>query len=613
MSLRPASANWFELLVMRDDLAEAMKVLASSRRIELQSHGETKAPMLMPECRELLEEFDELERRYRHHWPAPAPHEPDERDEPYNMLRDALGRLRDWAADAPNVVGRLERLTERSNDQELLLEMLQEAESLPDLEQFSRAGPMLESGLFLLGSGDWPDSTSGTVIIQRVAVPAHRFLMAVGLPEEMSALEQQLHAQKARRLSLPPDLPPKAKDAEMVMQDRLLETRRQLEDARQALRNLHQRCDVADALADALFVRWYVNSVPELSATENFAWVSGWTSDADGDELQSLLAEGGVKGLMQLTEAPPGYEAPLLLKNPRWMRPFEIFTEMLGVPSAGAADPTRVVAIATPLMFGYMFGDVGHGAVLLAAGFLLQRRFPALRLLIYGGVMSILFGFAFGSVFTLETVIRPLWIHPLEKPVVMLFVPMAAGAVLLLLGMCLDALQAHWQRKGRYWWETAAGFVLCYLALLGSMREPRLLWLALAGALWFVAGHALVSAGRRFAAAGGAAVEFLESMLQLIVNTISFVRVGAFALAHAGLSMAVVGLAYASRSIFFTAIILVLGNVLIIALEGLVVSVQTTRLVLFEFFVRFLHAEGRPFRPLAPLFTTPPPRHRRQQ
>jgi len=53
--------------------------------------------------------------------------------------------------------------------------------------------------------------------------------------------------------------------------------------------------------------------------------------------------------------------------------------------------------------------------------------------------------------------------------------------------------------------------------------------------------------------------------------------------------------------------------VLIIGLEGLVVSIQTTRLVLFEFFIRFLHAEGRPFRPLAPLTTTPPPKHRRQQ
>jgi V/A-type H+-transporting ATPase subunit I len=613
MSLRPASANWFELLVMREDLAEATKVLASSRRVELQSHGEAKAPLLMPECRELLEEFDEFERLYRHHWPAPVPHEPDERGEPYDMLQDALARLRRWAAEARDVVERLERLTQRSNDQELLLDMLRDAESLPDLEQFSRAGPMLESGLFLLGPGDWPDSIPGTVIAQRVAIPAHRFLMAVGLPEEMAVLEQQLHAQKARRLVLPPDLPPRAKDAESVMRDRLFETRRQLEDSRQNLRNLHRRYDVADALADALFVRWYVNSVPELSATENFAWISGWTSDTDGDELQALLAEAGVKGLMQLTEAPPGYDAPLLLRNPRWMRPFEIFTEMLGVPSAGEADPTRVVAIATPLMFGYMFGDVGHGAVLLLAGLLLQRRFPALRLLIYGGVMSILFGFAFGSVFALETVIPPLWVHPLEEPVMMLFVPVAGGAVLLLIGMCLDALQAYWQRKGRFWWETGAGLVLCYLALLGSIWEPRLLWLALAGALWFVAGHALVSAGRRLAAAGGAAVEFLESMLQLVVNTISFVRVGAFALAHAGLSMAVVGLADAAGSVILTAIILLLGNVLIIALEGLVVAIQTTRLVLFEFFARFLRAEGRPFRPLAPLFTTPPPKHRRQQ
>ena len=613
MSLRPASANWFELLVMRDDLAAAMKVLASSRRVELQSHGEAKAPMLMPECRELLEEFDELERRYRHHWPAPAPGERGERSEPHRMLQSALERLRRWLNDARDVVDRIERLTARSNEQELLLDMLRDAESLPDLAQFSRAGPMLESGLFLLGSGEWPDSTPGTVITKRVTVPARRFLLAVGLPNEMAALKQQLHAQKARRLVLPPDLPPQAADAEAAMRDRLSETRRQLEDARQELGNLHDRHELAGALADALFVRWYVKSVPELSATENFAWISGWTSDADGDELQALLAEAGVKGLVKLTEAPPGFEAPLLLRNPGWMRPFEMFTEMLGVPAAGEADPTRVVAIATPLMFGFMFGDVGHGAVLMVAGFLLRRRFPALRLLIYGGAMSMLFGVAFGSVFALESIIRPLWVHPLEEPVLMLLVPMVGGAVLLLIGMCLDALQAYWQRRGRYWWETGAGLMLCYLALLGSIEAPRLLWLALAGAAWFVAGHAVVSPGRRLAAAGGAAAEFLESMLQLIVNTVSFVRVGAFALAHAGLSMAVVGLSDAADSWLSTLIILVLGNVLIIALEGLVVSIQTTRLVLFEFFVRFLRAEGRPFRPLAPLVTSPPPKHRRQQ
>ncbi|MDH3953569.1 MAG: hypothetical protein OEV03_05090, partial [Gammaproteobacteria bacterium] len=582
-------------------------------RVELQSHGEGRAPMLMPECRELLEEFDELERLYRHHWPPPAPHERDDRAEPYNMLQRALDCLRRWATDARDVVERLERLTERCNDQELLLEMLCDAESLPDLAQFSRAGPMLDSALFLLGSGDWPDSTPGTVITQRVAIPTNRFLMAVGLPDEISELEHQLHAQKSRRLVLPKDLPPKAADAEKAMRDRLFETRRQIEGTEQVLRNLHDRYDVDDALAEALFLRWYVNSVPEISATENFAWISGWTSVEDEDELQEMLAEAGVKGLLQLTQAPAGYEAPLLLKNPRWMRPFEIFTEMLGIPAAGEADPTRVVAIATPLMFGYMFGDVGHGAVLLIAGFMLRQRYPVLRLLIYGGAMSIVFGFAFGSVFALESIIEPFWVHPIEEPVLMLLVPMAGGAVLLLIGMCLDALQSYWQRKGRYWWQTGAGLMLCYVTLLGSIREPRLLWLSLIGAIWFVAGHALVSPGRRLRAAGTAAAEFVESALQLIVNTVSFVRIGAFALAHAGLSMAVVGLSDAADSIVLTVIVLVLGNVLIIALEGLVVSIQTARLVLFEFFIRFLHAEGRPFRPLTPLTTTPPPKHRRQQ
>jgi V/A-type H+-transporting ATPase subunit I len=151
------------------------------------------------------------------------------------------------------------------------------------------------------------------------------------------------------------------------------------------------------------------------------------------------------------------------------------------------------------------------------------------------------------------------------------------------------------------------------MALLSSILEPRLLWLALVGAIWFVVGHALVSPGHRLRAGAAAAAEFVESALQLIVNTVSFVRIGAFALAHAGLSMAVVGLSDATESVVITAIVLVLGNVLIIGLEGLVVSIQTTRLVLFEFFIRFLHAEGRPFRPLLPLNTTPPPKHRRQQ
>jgi V/A-type H+-transporting ATPase subunit I len=118
-----------------------------------------------------------------------------------------------------------------------------------------------------------------------------------------------------------------------------------------------------------------------------------------------------------------------------------------------------------------------------------------------------------------------------------------------------------------------------------------------AGALWFAMGSMVHAEGRRLAALAGGMAQFVEQALQLFVNTVSFARVGAFALAHAGLSLAVVGVAEASGGVGYW-IVLLLGNLLILMLEGLVVGIQTTRLLLFEFFVRFLKGSGRAFRPL---------------
>ncbi|HET6720243.1 MAG TPA: hypothetical protein VFH22_11380, partial [Rhodocyclaceae bacterium] len=92
----------------------------------------------------------------------------------------------------------------------------------------------------------------------------------------------------------------------------------------------------------------------------------------------------------------------------------------------------------------------------------------------------------------------------------------------------------------------------------------------------------------------------VEKTAQLTINTLSFVRVGAFAIAHAGLSAALVLLIEAAGGGGAGLLVLVLGNVFVIALEALVVSVQTTRLVLFEFFTRFFVGSGRAFHPAAP-------------
>ncbi len=92
--------------------------------------------------------------------------------------------------------------------------------------------------------------------------------------------------------------------------------------------------------------------------------------------------------------------------------------------------------------------------------------------------------------------------------------------------------------------------------------------------------------------------QLIETVFQLIINTISFIRVGAFALAHAGLSLALIILSNTTSNALLAGIILLIGNIFIIILEGLVVSIQTTRLILFEFFIRFLQGTGRLFHPL---------------
>lgn len=600
MSLRPTTANWFELLVLRDDLTSAIDALARSSKVELQSHGESPAPLLMPECRDLLGEFDQLLQRYERYWPPARRHEPDQRLEPQQMLDNAMQRLRAWSSDARDVVQHIETLTARISDLQIVLPLLKQERPSLDLSRFVDAGPMLRSCVFLLHGDDWPRSLPADVITRRAVTPDHRYLLAVGLPDDIAALERQLASLKARAIAMPEDLPGEIGAATVVVEQRITDAGRERETAHRELAAIHVRHDLPDAIADAEFVRWYVDAVPDLASTENFAWITGWTSEASDGALLSLLADAGIKGLLRLQPPPPGFEPPLILVNPRWMRPFEMFTRMLGVPGSAEVDPTRVVAIVSPLIFGYMFGDVGHGAVLFIAGLVLAKRWPALRLLVFGGLSSMVFGTLFGSVFGHEDIIPAAWLRPLEAPVTVLLAPLIGGAALLLLGLLLDALQACWQHKTRQWLETGAGLVLCYVSLLGTILEPALAWLALAGAAWFVSGHALTVEKHRLAAVGRGAAELVEVLLQLGVNTISFVRVGAFSLAHAGLCVAVLGLASAPASLAAGAVIELLGNLLLLGLEGLVVGIQTTRLMLFEFFVRFLHAQGRPFRPLAP-------------
>jgi V/A-type H+-transporting ATPase subunit I len=332
--------------------------------------------------------------------------------------------------------------------------------------------------------------------------------------------------------------------------------------------------------------------------TEHFAWITGWTSDCSGCRIEAVLRSAGLHGLLRVHDPPQDLVPPVVLRNPRWAQPFELFERLLGVPATREADPSAILALVAPAMFGFMFGDVGQAALLVLAGAMLRRKYPALKLLVPGGIEAMLFGFLFGSVFAREDLLPALWLRPLQEPLTLLRVSVSFGAGVILMGFWLDALQHYWAGRAPLWWSARGGLVLSYLGMVGALLDSRALWAVPAGLAWNSFGRSVRAPSGRLKELAAGIGESLQTLLQLLVNTISFVRMGAFALAHAGLAATITGLAAGTDSRLVRGLVLVVGNLVVITIEGLIVGIQTTRLVLFEFFIRFLRGSGRLFRPL---------------
>jgi V/A-type H+-transporting ATPase subunit I len=598
--LRSVPTRWFELLVAREDLSKAVETLAATLAIELETQSETTAPLAVPAIRAQLEEYAQLARRYQPYWPEPDYVAGVAPKLLLETMAEALGRLYAWRDEAEPKVRALEHLRAEATELALLRGLLDGVSTSGiNLGRFADAGLALASRLYVLPLEARVQQVPPAVLIQSVTTEAHDFLFAVGPREEIENLDRELMAHKARRISVPAFLGDDWRDAghRVVKRIRTIDGEcRKLFDEILAIADQHR---VGAAIADIQRLEWYLEHASRLPVSENFGWVTGWTSDPDGVQLRRRLEEAGVRGLLRLAEPPPGKLAPTVMQNPWWAIPFELFASLLGTPGGNEVDPSRLLALLVPLLFGYMFGDVGQGAVLVLGGYVLSRRFPLARLFIAGGLAAIVFGFAFGSVFSREDIIEPLWLNPLEAPIPVLVIPLLGGVIVIMLGLLLNGIEANWRGELKSWMRLDAALFTLYLSLVLCIWRPEFMALAATALIWYLAGLTFESRHRGKSVGGGIG-HLLESTLQLAVNTISFARVGAFALAHAGVSLAIVTIADTSRSVVVRITIMVIGNVIVIVLEGLVVFIQTTRLVLFEFFIRFLRGEGRVFRPLTP-------------
>ena len=406
MSLRPQVAHWFELLTSREELGATLDCLAQTGSVQLQAYSRSESRLALPDLRHVLNEYETLARRHAAWWPQPHFRAPDPQQPLTEVPQKAIERLRAWARDADPAVAELEHIAQ-SRGETQLLQQLQQAggDALPQLDRLAAAGPVLGSRVYMLPTGGPPLSLPATVISQSLAANDATFLVAVGAQSDMGDLDQALMARKGRVVGLPADLPAgrEALRVALEQQQRALDERER--SARTTLAALSERHAVADALGEISLAAWVVAHVPELPVTEHFAWVTGWCADRDARRLQTALDARELHYLLRFTAAPEGEVPPSVLRNPRWARPFEVFTRLMGVPASGEADPSIVVALLAPLMFGFMFGDVAQGLVIALAGWMLRTRLSALRLLVPGGLVAVVFGLAFGSVFAREDVI----------------------------------------------------------------------------------------------------------------------------------------------------------------------------------------------------------------
>lgn len=599
MSIRPIPARWFEILIARDDLVTAVEALARTGDVELETHSETTQRALMPDLRDRFEEYNRLARRYQSYWPAENLQPSDVPGQPAKRLDSALNTLHQWQAQAEPLVVELEKVQTEQNELRLINELLNSMQDQTlDLGRISQAGPALSARLFVLPVSAHVEHLPPAALSIRVNTDRYIFLLAVGPAQNIDALQRDMILEKGRTVVLPSWLMGNRVAAMEQIKQRQLNNQTTVTQLREKLAALASQYKLEHALGDIQQLEWFITHVRDLPVLENFAWITGWTRDMEGARINKVLEKQSVRAVVHFPPQPVGVKPPMVLINPWWSRPFELFSSMLGTPARDEMDPTVLLVIMVPLIFGYMFGDVGQGLVLISAGWLLRKRWPMMRLVIGCGIASMIFGFVFGSVFAMEGVLQPWWVNPIQQPLIVLVTPLAGGVIILLLGLLLNGVQSFWRGEFRAWLQVEAAVILIYAGLIVSLYDSSLALLIAIGLVWYFIGSVFSNTahpGKTLALALG---QLLESVFQLIINTISFVRVGAFALAHAGLSLAVIIMTNALDNPVLSAIILIIGNMVILVLEGLVVSIQTTRLILFEFFIRFLKGSGRIFQPL---------------
>jgi len=297
------------------------------------------------------------------------------------------------------------------------------------------------------------------------------------------------------------------------------------------------------------------------------------------------------------------------------------FLEMYGLPSYREFDPGLFMAVTYSLFFGIMFGDVGQGVLLFLFGLGLYK----IRGMWLGGILTCcgisatIFGFVYGSVFGYEELLGGFKVMEDGNAMNILLVSAVIGIVMITICMVFNIYNGILQKDiGKIFFEAngLCGMIFYLATVLGLVctvafgqhmfSAPYIILLMVLPLLLVMCKGPLTKLilrqpDWRPKSISGLIIEgffeLFETVLSYVSNTISFLRIGAFAISHAGMMMVVFLLAEGAAG-SYNPVVLVIGNLFVMALEAMLVCIQLLRLEFYELFGRFYSDGGQKFTPI---------------
>ncbi len=516
--------------------------------------------------------------------------------------------------------GKREQFEREKRHEAALLEELTPFKTLDlDLAQLARPKRFIQTLLGSVAESALPalseDLAQVGGIVELFGRQAGRAYMVVVCPQLRCLLSRALLEKHGwREIHLPAEFSGRPQEVESELKNLCKRITQGVDNLEQTHRHTFEGIEdrLAHAVKSVELAEPYAQLIGETVAEAGGKLlIRGWIPQRNLRRLETQLAKALTRAYRLETRPPQTGEresVPSAMHYPTWLGPFAELVRGYGVPCYGDFDPTLFFMLSFTAMFGMMFGDVGHGLVIVFAALFLRGTAKRYRpLLLATGAAACGFGWLYGSVFGMEGVIAPLWIAPLSDPMRMLHAALWWGVGFLV----ATQLIMLYNRVAARNWRAAlfdAGGVAGLLLYLGGVAAFYLAYTADTGVEFAAAiagsGFLLVLIhhcaqqtepwpGRLFLSL----MATLEAVFNDFVNTLSFMRVAAFSLSHVALAMAIATLS-AEMSHVGQIVMLLFGNALILVLEGSIVAIQVLRLEYYEGFARYFTCFGREFKPL---------------